>query len=158
MSSAYLNLLNSTIYVSILNETWMEDHSKLYDPGQQLSSGRSGRLAPRAARGKLLTQSIRMRKWHLVVIILLFYLSNRWRSSSGSFQLYVCFVCQTCLFHFTVTMWRSSSASFQICLFCLSNTSVSFWLCVFCLWNTSVSLKLCLVYFNYVCFICIWCL
>ena len=53
MSSAYMILPIFTIFVSIWNKTWMDDHSELYGLGQQLgkqhSSARSG---SRGYRGK----------------------------------------------------------------------------------------------------------
>ena len=45
------------LFVKILNDDWRKNHSELYGLCQQLSSACSGRLAPRACRGKLLTQS-----------------------------------------------------------------------------------------------------
>ena len=57
MSSAKTFVLIYALFVRILYEICITDYTESYILGQQLSLACSGRLAPRARQGKLLTQS-----------------------------------------------------------------------------------------------------
>ena len=57
MSSAFQFVLILAFFVIYLNEDCRRHYQEVDAPGQQLSSARSGRIAPRVRRGKLLTQS-----------------------------------------------------------------------------------------------------
>ena len=57
MSSASLFFFILDVSVIFLNEDCRRHYQEIDIPGQQLSSGRAGRIVPRARRRKLLTQS-----------------------------------------------------------------------------------------------------